>query len=73
MDFDDEKFGGYTVDDFDRLVRECRFLDIVERPNCFRARSAGRFSLAVGRSKQPPYKKSDLERNLPDLKYLPFS
>jgi hypothetical protein len=33
VDFDDEKFGGYTVSDFDRLVRECRFLDIVERPH----------------------------------------
>ncbi len=33
LDFDDEKFGGYTVGDFDRLVRECRFLDIVERPH----------------------------------------
>lgn len=32
VDFDDEKFGGYTVTDFDRLVRECRFLDLVERP-----------------------------------------
>jgi len=31
VDFDDEEFGGYTVSDFDRLVRECRFLDIVER------------------------------------------
>jgi hypothetical protein len=30
LDFDDEKFGGYTVSDFDSLVRECRFLDIVE-------------------------------------------
>jgi hypothetical protein len=33
VDFDDDKFGGYTVSDFDRLVRECRFLDIVERPH----------------------------------------
>lgn len=32
VDFDDEKFGGYTVSDFDRLVRECRFLDLVEQP-----------------------------------------
>jgi len=32
VDFDDEKFGGYTASDFDRLVRECRFLDIVEHP-----------------------------------------
>jgi hypothetical protein len=30
VDFDDEKFGGYTVSDFDRLVRECHFLDVVE-------------------------------------------
>jgi hypothetical protein len=39
VDFDDEKFGGYTVDDFDRLVRECRFLDIVERPNQLRGKN----------------------------------
>lgn len=32
VDFDDEKFGGYSISDFDRLVRECRFLDIVEQP-----------------------------------------
>jgi hypothetical protein len=33
VDFEDEKFGGYTVSDFEQLVRECRFLDIVERPH----------------------------------------
>jgi hypothetical protein len=33
VDFEDEKFGGYTVSDFDQLVRECRFLDLVERPH----------------------------------------
>ena len=33
VDFDDDKFGGYTVSDFDTLVRMCRFLDIVERPH----------------------------------------
>jgi hypothetical protein len=33
VDFEDEKFGGYTASDFDQLVRECRFLDIVERPH----------------------------------------
>ena len=32
VDFDDEKFGGYSASDFDRLVRECRFLDLVEQP-----------------------------------------
>jgi hypothetical protein len=30
VDFDDDKFGGYTTADFDRLVRECGFLDLVE-------------------------------------------
>ncbi len=39
VDFDDEKFGGYTVSDFDRLVRECRFLDIVERPHLLRGQN----------------------------------
>ena len=33
VDFDDDKFGGYTTTDFDKLVRECRFLDIVEDPH----------------------------------------
>lgn len=33
VDFDDEKFGGYSLSDFDRLVRDCRFLDLVERPD----------------------------------------
>jgi len=37
VDFDDEKFGGYTVSDFDRLVRECRFLDLVEQPRLLTA------------------------------------
>jgi len=35
VDFDDEKFGGYNLSDFDRLVRDCRFLDLVERPQLF--------------------------------------
>ena len=37
VDFEDEKFGGYTANDFDQLVRECRFLDIVERPDSLRS------------------------------------
>jgi hypothetical protein len=32
IDFNDANFGGYAVSDFDRLVRECHFSDIVERP-----------------------------------------
>ncbi len=36
VDFEDEKFGGYSLSDFERLVRECKFLDIVERPHLLR-------------------------------------
>jgi hypothetical protein len=39
LDFDDDKFGGYNVSDFDRLVRECRFLDIVEHPHLLSGRN----------------------------------
>ena len=40
VDFEDEKFGGYTVGDFDQLVRGCRFLDIVERPDSLQSPNA---------------------------------
>ncbi len=46
VDFDDEKFGGYSVRDFDRLVRECRFLDIVERPDLLAGRD--RWTVELG-------------------------
>ena len=39
LDFDDEKFGGYTVGDFDQLVRECHFLDIIENPQFLPSRN----------------------------------
>ena len=39
LDFDDEKFGGYTVGDFDHLVRECHFLDVVEHPQLLSSRN----------------------------------
>jgi hypothetical protein len=35
VDFEDNNYGGYAASDFDRLVRECRFLDLVERPHSF--------------------------------------
>ena len=38
VDFEDEKFGGYSASDFDLLVRECRFLDLVERPHLLAGR-----------------------------------
>ena len=40
VDFDDEKFGGYNLSDFDRLVRNCRFLDLVEHPHLIAGRCA---------------------------------
>jgi hypothetical protein len=46
VDFEDEKFGGYCVDDFDRLVRECKFLDLVEHPHLLRRR--GRWMIQPG-------------------------
>ena len=49
VDFDDEKFSGYTVGDFDRLVRECGFLDIVERPHLL----AGKERWLVGPGRRP--------------------
>jgi hypothetical protein len=38
VDFDDDKFGGYTTADFERLVRECHFLDIVQLPHLLAAK-----------------------------------
>jgi hypothetical protein len=36
VDFDDEQFGGYSVNQLDQLLSECRFLDLVERPSLWR-------------------------------------
>ena len=30
VDFEDDRFGGYSLTDYESLIRECRFLDIVE-------------------------------------------
>jgi hypothetical protein len=46
VDFDDDKFGGYTVGDFERLLCECRFLDIVECPHLLRG--PARWSIQPG-------------------------
>ena len=32
IDFDDEAYGGYRIDDFDRLVQDYDLLSLVERP-----------------------------------------
>jgi len=39
IDFDDEAYGGYCVDDFDRLVHDYDLLSLVERPALLRAGS----------------------------------
>lgn len=37
LDFEDEQYSGYSVGDFDLLVREYDFLSLVERPALLRA------------------------------------
>lgn len=37
IDFDDQQYGGYSVDDFDLLVREYDLLSLVERPGLLKA------------------------------------
>ena len=37
VDFDDEQFGGYSVSHLEQLLRECQFLEPVERPGLWRA------------------------------------
>jgi hypothetical protein len=37
IDFEDEQYGGYSVNDFELLVHEYDFLSLVERPGLLRA------------------------------------
>jgi hypothetical protein len=37
VDFEDEQFGGYSVSQLEQLLRECQFLDLVERPGLWQA------------------------------------
>jgi len=32
LDFEDEQFGGYSVHQLEMLLKECNFLDLIERP-----------------------------------------
>jgi len=36
VDFEDEQFGGYSVSQLETLLRECNFLDLIERPGLWR-------------------------------------
>ena len=37
VDFEDEQFGGYSVSQLEMLLKECNFLDLIERPGLWRA------------------------------------
>ena len=36
VDFKDEQFGGYSVSELETLLKECNFLDLIERPGLWR-------------------------------------
>ena len=36
VDFDDQQFGGYSVSQLEMLLKECNFLDLIERPGLWR-------------------------------------
>ena len=37
VDFEDEQFGGYSLDQLEMLLKDCNFLDLIERPGLWRA------------------------------------
>jgi len=37
VDFEDEQFGGYSVNQIEMLLNECNFLDLIERPGLWRS------------------------------------
>ena len=37
VDFEDEQFGGYSVTQLETLLKDCNFLDLIERPGSWRA------------------------------------
>ena len=36
IDFEDEQFGGYGVSQLEQLLKDCKFLDLIERPGLWR-------------------------------------
>ena len=36
IDFEDEQFGGYSVNQLETLLTDCKFLDLIERPRLWR-------------------------------------
>ena len=37
VDFEDDQFGGYSVSQLETLLKDCNFLDLIERPGLWRA------------------------------------
>jgi hypothetical protein len=37
VDFDDKQYGGYSVSQLERLLKECHLLDVAERPGLWRS------------------------------------
>ncbi len=37
VDFEDEQFGGYSISHLEVLLKDCNFLDLIERPGLWRA------------------------------------
>jgi len=37
VDFEDEQFGGYSVSQLELLLKDCNFLDLIERPGLWRS------------------------------------
>jgi len=37
VDFEDEQFGGYSASQLEMLLKDCNFLDLIERPGLWRA------------------------------------
>ena len=47
IDFDDQEYAGYNVEQFEALLKECSFLSLVERPGLLR--SAIPWTLEMGK------------------------
>lgn len=71
VDFEDDKYGGYSEADFDYLMRECRFARLVEQPRLLEscrwqvAPGVGPELLgAVPRQRQEQHRKLNVRFNL---------
>jgi hypothetical protein len=45
VDFEDQQFGGYSVSQLEMLLKDCKFLDLIERPELWRTGLPGLYCL----------------------------